>query len=71
MDEPEPWIGSGNGLKDGIAIYIMGLGVSNGTADLGRVDKLDSQIGFDLIQGSFCGGYCGAFADGRRRMGVL
>jgi hypothetical protein len=38
---------------------------------LGRVDKLDSQIGFDLIQGSFCGGYCGAFADGRRRMGVL
>jgi hypothetical protein len=42
VDEPEPWIGSGNGLKDGIAIYIMGLGVSNGTADL-SFDQPDSK----------------------------
>ena len=40
-------------------------------ANLGRVDKLDSQISFDLIQGSFYGGYFGAIADGGRRMGVL
>ena len=38
---------------------------------LGRVDKLDFQVGFDLIQGGFCGGYRGALADGGRRMGVL
>ncbi len=38
---------------------------------LGRVDKLDSQIRFGLIQGSFCGGYRGAFVDGGRRMGVF
>ena len=38
---------------------------------LGGVDKLDSQISFDLLQGSFYGGYCGALADGGRRMGVL
>lgn len=37
----------------------------------GRVDKLESQISDDLIQGSFCEGYRGTVADGGRRMGVL
>jgi hypothetical protein len=39
--------------------------------DLGPVDKLGSQISFDLIQSSFYGGYRGSFADGRYGVGVL
>ncbi|MGK2739254.1 polysaccharide deacetylase family protein [Tepidicaulis sp. LMO-SS28] len=38
---------------------------------LGPVDKLGSQISFDLIQSSFYGGYRGSFADGRYGVGVL
>jgi len=38
---------------------------------LGPVDKLDSQGRQDVIQGSFCGGYRGAVADGGCRVGVL
>ncbi len=40
-------------------------------SNLGPVDKLDSQLGRDVIQDSFCGGYLGAFADGGCRVGVL
>lgn len=39
--------------------------------NLGPVDKLGSQISFDLIQSSFYGGYRGSFADGRYGVGVL
>ena len=38
---------------------------------LGRVDKLDSQSLANMIQDSFCGGYNGAFVNGRERMAVL
>jgi alanine or glycine:cation symporter, AGCS family len=40
-------------------------------ANLGRVDKLDSQIAANMIQDSFCGGCFGSIVDGRRRMGVF
>ena len=40
-------------------------------ADVGPVDKLDSQARQDVIQDSFCGGYLGAVADGGCRVGIL
>ena len=38
---------------------------------LGRVDKLESQIGVSMIQDSYYGGYFGSVIDGRCRVGFL